>query len=390
MTQVLILDGQQRSALAATRSLGRHGVLVHVADTQCATLAGTSRYARSQLIYPDPRTDAGQFTDWVFETASRLDIEMVLPLTDLSTMLLAPVRNRFGKIRIASGPAQSYELVSDKAKLIELARSAGVAAPATTILTNLGQLKTHLRHCNFPLVLKPARSKVLIGNEVVATNVHIAHSPDNAYSYAASQHWFGIVPCLAQEFIHGHGAGVFTLFAQGKPAAWFAHRRVREKPPSGGVSVLSESVELAQMLVESSRKLLQTANWNGLAMLEFKIADDGTAYLMEINGRPWGSLQLSIDCGVDFPWLLYQSMIGAQLDEPGPYRIGRRLRWLLGDTDNLLIQLKDGNLSPGSKLKALAQFMCTFADLSCRQETFRWSDPAPAFRELRTWLKALV
>jgi len=41
-------------------------------------------------------------------------------------------------------------------------------------------------------------------------------------------------------------------------------------------------------------------------MVEFRVdARDGTAKLMEVNPRFWGSLQLSILSGADFPYLLY-------------------------------------------------------------------------------------
>lgn len=57
--------------------------------------------------------------------------------------------------------------------------------------------------------------------------------------------------------------------------------------------------------------------WHGVAMVEFKVTADGTAYLMEINGRFWGSLQLAIDAGVDFRWLLYQLAAGRPVDPVG-------------------------------------------------------------------------
>jgi hypothetical protein len=74
---------------------------------------------------------------------------------------------------------------------------------------------------------------------------------------------------------------------------------LREKPPSGGVSVLSESVQVNSKLGSLAQTLLENSNWHGVAMVEFKVATDGTPYLMEINTRFWGSLQLAIDAGVD-------------------------------------------------------------------------------------------
>lgn len=384
MKGVLVLDGRQRSALAMTRSLGKRGVAVHVADSVTPCLAGQSRYAMSQHTCPDASESPDVFVDWVANTSRMLDVSFVLPTTDTTTMLLAPLADRFGQTKLLCAAAATYELVSDKAKVLELADRAGIRTPASTIATTAEEIAAHLAHCGFPAVIKPFRSKTVVNGTIVTTSVMIVNSQEDAVRKLAGQPWLGHIPCLIQEHITGHGAGIFTFFSNDRAISWFSHKRIREKPPSGGVSVLSESVAPSPALVEASNRLLLAANWNGLAMLEFKITNDGAPYLMEINGRPWGSMQLSIDCGVDFPSLLYQSMTGTQLQQPVPYRVGRRLRWLLGDIDNLLIQLKDGNLGPGSKLRALGQFLGTFADLSCRQEIFRWSDPAPAFCELRT------
>src|SRR5690606_28957512 len=150
------------------------------------------------------------------------------------------------------------------------------------------------------------------------------------------------LPCLIQEFIPGRGAGVFAFYSRGTPLAWFAHRRMREKPPQGGVSVLSESAELDEALRAASERLLSRVGWEGPAMVEYRVTPDGRPYLMEVNGRLWGSVQLAIDCGIDFPWLMYQSAMGNQIEAVASYPVGRRLRWTLGDLDNLLIQFRHG------------------------------------------------
>jgi predicted ATP-grasp superfamily ATP-dependent carboligase len=66
----------------------------------------------------------------------------------------------------------------------------------------------------------------------------------------------------------------------------------------------------------------------------------GVPYLMEINGRLWGSLQLAIDAGVDFPTMLVAAATGG---EPRPvtyYRSDVRSRWWWGDVDHLLLRLQ--------------------------------------------------
>src|SRR5262245_22099908 len=137
-------------------------------------------------------------------------------------------------------------------------------------------------------------------------------------------------PFLMQELIRGTGAGVFTLYHEGRPVVFFGHRRLREKPPSGGVSVLSESCIPDVRMVEGSRKILDYVGWDGVAMVEFKISEDGVPYLMEVNARFWGSLQLAVDAGVDFPYMLFQSAMGETPSHSGGHRVGIRERWLLG------------------------------------------------------------
>ena len=49
---VLVSPGNLRSALAVTRSLGRRGVAVTVADERLHSLAGASRYCRAARQVP--------------------------------------------------------------------------------------------------------------------------------------------------------------------------------------------------------------------------------------------------------------------------------------------------------------------------------------------------
>jgi len=389
MTKVLVLDGRQRSALAVVRSLGRRGVEVHVADTETPSLAGVSRYAKSQLLYPDPQSQPLQFVTWVRETIRSHNIERVFPATDVTTMLLAQARDGDDPHRIVCAPAAAYECVTDKGRLLEIARRCGVPAPATVAAASLREIEDYLVGARFPLVLKPARSRVLVGGRIVDTSVYVARSAAEALSYARAQRWIGVIPCLLQEFVPGFGAGVFALYCGGAPVAWFSHRRVREKPPQGGVSVLSESVAVDPQLQSIAQRLLSEAQWEGAAMVEFRVDPQGTPYLMEVNGRLWGSLQLAIDSGIDFPWLMLCASQGQPVRAVRDYRLQRRLRWFMGDVDNLLLELRGRGKARtvGQRAAALLSFAGTTFDARARNEVLRAADPWPAWFELRRWLR---
>src|SRR5690625_7009034 len=109
---------------------------------------------------------------------------------------------------------------------------------------------------------------------------------------------------MLQEFIPGKGAGVFCLYDRGQPVAFFAHRRLREKPPEGGVSVLSESAEVDPVMHEYAVKLLDTVQWHGAAMVEFRISHEGVPYVMDGNRRFWDSHQIALTSVVVYTNLL--------------------------------------------------------------------------------------
>ena len=159
-------------------------------------------------------------------------------------------------------------------------------------------------------------------------------------------------------------------------------------PPQGGVSVLSESADVNPSLKSYAEKLLAAANWHGVAMVEFRIAPDGTPYLMEVNTRFWGSLQLAIDSGVDFPALMVSNELNLGIPNPASYKIGQRLRWLLGDVDSLYLYLK-GNYSVRQKIQRMVEFI--IPNLSkTKHEINRLNDIKPAFYELKVYMRQIL
>jgi predicted ATP-grasp superfamily ATP-dependent carboligase len=171
----------------------------------------------------------------------------------------------------------------------------------------------------------------------------------------------------------------------GRLRAAFAHRRLREKPPTGGVSVLSESVALDPQLLGQAERILEALKWHGVAMVEFKRdARDGVARLLEINGRFWGSLQLAVDAGVDFPHLLYRLAVDGDVEPVLTYDVGVRLRWWLGDLDQLLLRLRHPD-RPGGRRAAIREFLAP-AGKRTRTEVLRRDDPGPGAVELAQYM----
>ena len=382
--RILILDANQRSGLAVTRSLGKAfpGYSIATADSTVTALAGQSKYSKQYLRYPDPLNQASQFINWVkAHVCNRFDL--VLPTTEVTSQLLLYKRAELPGLPMAFPDIDTVLKLADKGRLVKTAEQAGIPVPKTRHYSSIAELDR--RALNFPVVLKPCRSKILTDQGWVSTTVRILKNEESLDRYLTSDHYLKEHPFMIQEFISGHGAGVFCLYNKGEPVQYFAHRRLREKPPEGGVSVLSQATKVNPSLQHYSEALLRTVNWHGVAMVEFRISDDGQPYLMEVNTRFWGSLQLAVDSGVDFPAQLVRLHFG---DQPMPvthYNTQQRLRWLLGDLDSLYIFLKQPN-SWASKIRRAMSF-CLPRLHNQKHEVNRLSDLGPFLEELKQYLK---
>jgi predicted ATP-grasp superfamily ATP-dependent carboligase len=390
----MVFDGETRAALAVTRSLGRAGVDVQVLASTPTSLAGTSRYAAARAIVPDPNRDPAAFCTALEELAAAGEPMVWLPLTDASLTLVSSIRDRLGEAVLPFPDAVALGKAWDKWETLTAASAAGLATPDTVLLDSPEAVAQAEQSRSFPVVLKPRYSRWRAPDGSLRTGaVERIDRPEDLR--VAWERLDAEIPSpLLQQFIPGAGMGVFALAERGRVVANFAHRRLREFPPGGGVSVLRESIEVPETLAKASASLLASLDWHGVAMIEFREdALDGTPYVMEINPRFWGSLQLAIDAGVDFPALLYRVAVGEPLGSVEPGRVGLRSRWLLGDLNHLWLRLRPNRgpspLAPGSpgRLGAIVRFLNPCAG---RPEVWRLSDLRPALHELRLYVKELL
>ncbi|MGS2724285.1 carboxylate--amine ligase [Porticoccus sp. GXU_MW_L64] len=388
MAKALVLDANQRASLAITRSLGAQGVEVHTADSASKALSGQSRYSAGYLQYPD-FSDSSASSVAIRGYMKKYEIDTLFPVTDLSNQYIIKRRADFDDLKVPLNPNESIFQLADKGALESLARRLDIPFPETWKVGSVFDLRLILNELRYPLVVKPAMSRTIIGERVIAPPISYANSEEELLNLFRIIPEYSEIDVLLQEYIQGEGHGVFLLTQAGKMKAIFAHRRLRERPPSGGVSVLSESISANLTSVEYAKRLLNEVSWNGVAMVEFKLTASGKPYLIEVNTRFWGSLQLAIDSGVDFPFLVYQILQGKKVDpELCAYQTGRKLRWLLGDLDYLYLLLcrKSSCIRNTGRCAAILKFL-KFYEPQMRYEVNRLSDMAPFWFELKRYLK---
>jgi predicted ATP-grasp superfamily ATP-dependent carboligase len=393
---VFLTDGDQRSTLAVVRALGRAGISVTVGESRAESLAGSSRYCAARVRYPSPSEDSAGFQQFLCEEFKREEHRILIPMADVTTQLIAQMRGSIEPLVSVPIPAEeAIHRSRDKGYVIELAGELGIPCPRTVSLDNGGDPAELARTMHFPVVIKPRFSHSYRRGQWLSGPVEYACTPEEL-TLKCSQSDRQIPRPLLQEKLSGEGRGVFLLIWNGELKAAFCHRRMREKPPWGGVSVYRESIPLDEPLVEKSLALLKELDWQGVAMVEFKIdRQDGLAKLMEVNGRFWGSLQLAIDAGVNFPLLLYRLASGENVPPQFDYRVGVKSRWLLGDLDHLLITMKTSGHANGlphppcSRLKALARFL-KFYERDLHYEILRMDDTGPGWFESKSYFREVL
>jgi len=336
--RVLVTDGQTTQALACVRSLGRAGHEVLVASTRAKPLAAWSRYCRAHVrVAGETSPEFATLREWA---ASR-GVTLVLPATERACLLVNAQRDRWEAAGITPGCAPDTMLrqAFDKVRTLEIAARCGVRTPPWRNPESLDDCRAAARDIGYPVVLKSRFSNAWAGDTFIPDlgTTYVRHPEDLERAVLARRQ--GPYWPLIQGFVPGRGAGVFALATGGRAVAWFAHERLRDVRPSGSGSSLRRSIALDPRLAAPAERLLAAMAWDGPAMIELR-DDGGEPYLMEVNGRFWGSLQLAISAGVDFPRLWVDALRGVPVAAGGTYQGGVTIRWLWGDVKRFLYILQ--------------------------------------------------
>jgi len=390
---VIITNGEERAALAVVRSLGRSGYRCIVTESRRGSISAASRYCARSLRVPDALREPDKFADSIAALAAAERASVVIPIAEQSMLAILPIRDRLTPAVVPFPSLEIFSNICDKRLVLQEAEKIGIAVPAQLVVASREQISSsEAKGLRFPIVIKPARSVNGNGRDRAKLGVTYASSAAELFEKARSLP-NAAFPLLLQERIEGPGTGIFMLLWDGAVRARFAHQRLCEKPPNGGVSVYCESITVEESLVALSQKLLERFGWSGVAMVEYKRDQrTGKPYLMEVNGRFWGSLQLAIDAGMDFPRFLVECALGSPPKSEARYRVGVRSRWWWGQVDHVVGRMRRRKSAPPippgtvSLPRAFGDMLLGPFRQRDYEEVMWWSDPRPFLNETLRWI----
>jgi len=337
-----------------------------------------------------PAVESQDFLTALLNLLEKSQVDTVMPMSDtaLSGLILLQGELRYQelgqRVRLCCPPPSVVEIVLQKEKTLVLAEACGIPVPATFLIQDRERLEAVRGSLRFPIVGKSRSSAV--GDRGLKVR-HFSNFGELAQLFERDSE--GAARCLFQEYFHGEGVGVEILISQGKPLSVFQHRRLKEL--STGVSVLARAEKVDPQLERWALLLLERVGWEGIAMVEFRQdRATGRSVLMEINGRYWGSISLSLHAGLNFPLYQWKLARGENPVAVSGYRSGIRVRWLAGDMMRMLefwqARKKHGT---ATLLREWGQFVWDFRPW-VHHMVFAWSDPTQATVELLRVSKSIT
>jgi lipopolysaccharide/colanic/teichoic acid biosynthesis glycosyltransferase/predicted ATP-grasp superfamily ATP-dependent carboligase len=335
-------------------------------------MAGTSRYARSTERVPDPFVTPYEYARAIARIVSERQIEVVLPVHEDALILRQHEAELPPRVNLACPSLELLELVLDKGAFARFPFSRDVPLPSTRVPANLEEVEATLNRATYPLIVKTRRGNGGKGTLRLETR-------EGAFqTYVAFAHSLGLDDSLPliQDFISGQAIGACFLAERGQVQALFLERYLRCKESEFGTSVLRERVDLPS-LEQAARRVVSELGYDGLGHMDFLVDASGQPWLLELNPRIWGALELSLANGFDFPAAYLDQLLGRPTDHHfQPVDPPQKALWLVGEGIALVGELAKTR----SPLRLLESAKRVFARDNSFDD-FKLDDPLPLLAE---------
>jgi predicted ATP-grasp superfamily ATP-dependent carboligase len=321
---VLVTNYNYKNSLAAVRDIGKNGVKVHTCGPPTRNrVASFSKYSSGWATYTSPNESMESFIIDIKKILSARKYSLILPIGVDTTIPCSYHKEELQKYtRVPVADFEVLDRAHDKFQTIEIARKIGVPVPCTSMMSVETLEQEPLR---YPIVIKARKGASGSGTRY-ATSKDELNKIVQEFEEKETSYIHDYEKPMIQEYIPGELLDVCALFNEGQPRAALAQRRVITFPPSGGVGIVNETIEDPE-LIELATRLLKKMDWHGVAQIEFKRDEHGVPRLMEVNPKFWGTLELSIAAGMNFPYMLYKMTMEGDIEPRFDYERNLQIWW---------------------------------------------------------------
>jgi predicted ATP-grasp superfamily ATP-dependent carboligase len=331
----IVLGVDSPIGLTVIRELGSHGVPVHAIGRSENAIGRASKWTTGFSV-----RGKGPLADWLPALIRETGADALLAISEDDLIALADLQPVIEGCKILTPRRAPLDIVLDKTATLERAQAVGIDVPDSWQPVAGDDLAARAATLTYPIVLKWADPPAILPRlpEHKIAFIKAEHVADAGALVAALARYdaLGTYP-LAQSYCVGTGLGQMFHMKDGVATLNFQHRRIHEWPPEGGVSTVCATVPLDQHIEQraKSEALLASIGWEGPAMVEYRYDMRADNYwLMEINGRFWGSLPLARHAGAEFAWETYAQAMGIPTQQPEIRE--RHARYTIPETRRLI------------------------------------------------------
>jgi predicted ATP-grasp superfamily ATP-dependent carboligase len=390
----IVLGADTPIGLTVIRELGSHGVPVHAIGRSEHAIGRASKWTTSFSVRPTEPPAV-----WLPTLIRETGAAALLAISEDDLIALSALDPIIAECKILTPRAAPLGIVLNKAATLERAKAMGIDVPESWQPTSKDDFAAKAATLAYPLVLKWADPSAILPRltEQRSAFVKAEHvdSPAALLSALARYDVLGIYP-LAQTYCPGIGLGQMFHMKDDAATLAFQHRRIHEWPPEGGVSTLCATVPLDQHNEQraKSEALLASIGWEGPAMVEYRYDQmTGKYWLMEINGRFWGSLPLARHAGAAFAWETYAQAMGITTEHPEIRE--RHARYTIPETRRLSRVFFGRRAIADRQFKAtpwldLLGYLGDFIDPGMRYFVWDWTDRGPFWADMKGVVRKLA
>jgi D-aspartate ligase len=340
-----VILGGDFQALGVLRTLAGKNIPIILLDHELC-ISRYSKYKKKFYKSPDP-SNTDIYVNFLIQIAKKEGIKgwVIYPNSDLTVYALSRQKETLEKyFRI---PTPSWDVIRNiyiKRKTYEVAQKNGISFPKLYEKYSLEQLLEEDIH--YPVIIKPSiRDHFFPKFKKKAFRVNNRKELIKTYQRVNSV--IDSDEILIQDLIPGGSKNLYSycpFFKNGKVIIGMAGKRGRQHPMEFGHA--STYVELANIpeLKSITEKFLRSIDFYGIAEVEFmQDPRDNQFKLLEVNPRVWGWHTLAIATGIDMPYLLYQDLLGEEIEVSLSYNHTKWVR-LITDIPTSFHEIMKGDL----------------------------------------------
>ena len=282
------------------------------------------------------------------------------------------------KIAFIGPDAKAIEAMGDKITSKKLADEAGVS----TVPGHMGIIKDTdeavkiAKSIGYPVMLKASAGGGGKGMRIARNDAEAREGFERATSEAISS--FGDDRVFIEKFVEQprhieiqvladrHGNCIYV--GERECSIQRRHQKVIEEAPSPFIDEKTRKAMGKQAVA-----LAKAVDYVSAGTVEFIVDAKRNFYFLEMNPKYWGTTQLTIDAGYNFPFWSTKLLDGSDIENCEEYKIGITYRWV----DDELATLIWNRYGVIKGLKLWTLFFLRFLNLKIHTNMYLLSDPRP-------------